>query len=187
VVEKCDGFTICIRLLIGSLGTLRGSITRVNFRTFPFCRPGAGHVFYRIFSLTAPNPLFGFLPWRRAIRCLRLRFWRSLILEAAHFPLFGGGLPRGSTPQQWSCGHHRGEGTFGFLVDRLRAREPRATWQAPLKAAEFIALSDTEQSSVFGSDSRNFRGWFWKAAPDAGNFPYRRPADSNAFPARRPE
>jgi len=157
VVKNVTGYDLH-KLLIGSLGTL-AVITRVNFRTFPL--PPAQGTF--IASFADAESAFGFC------RGVAQSVLTPQILEvadpgAAHF-LFSAAAPARLTPQQWSvvitaAGH-------SALVDRY-ARE-LGHMASAAKAAEFMPLSDTEQSSVLAR-IREFPRLVLEAAPDAAIF-----------------
>jgi glycolate oxidase FAD binding subunit len=136
VVKNVTGYDLH-KLLIGSLGTL-AVITRVNFRTFPL--PPAQGTFVASFS--DAESAFGFC------RSVAQSVLTPQILEvadpaAAHL-LFSGDTTARLTPQQWSviitaAGQPA-------VVDRY-ARE-LGHLAGAASAAEFVPLSDVEQSSV---------------------------------------
>jgi glycolate oxidase FAD binding subunit len=136
VVKNVTGYDLH-KLLIGSLGTL-AVITRINFRTFPL--PPAQGTFVASFS--AVESAFGFC------RGVAQSVLTPQILEvadpAAADLLFSRAAPARIAPRQWSviitaAGQPA-------VVDRY-ARELGHIASAA-KAAEFMPLSDAEQSSV---------------------------------------
>ncbi len=157
VVKNVTGYDLH-KLLIGSLGTL-AVITRVNFRTFPL--PPAQGTF--VASFTDGESAFGFC------RAIAQSVLTPQILEvadpgAAHF-LFSSAAPARITPQQWSVViTAAGQPS---VVDRY-ARE-LGHMASAAKAAEFMPLGDTEQSSVLAR-IREFPRLVLEAAPNAAIF-----------------
>lgn len=157
VVKNVTGYDLH-KLLIGSLGTL-AVITRVNFRTFPL--PPAQGTF--VASFFDAESAFGFC------RGVAQSVLTPQILEvadpaAAHL-LFSGAAPARIAPRQWSviitaAGQPA-------VVDRY-ARELGHIAGAA-KAAEFMPLSDTEQSSVLAR-IREFPKLILEALPSAAIF-----------------
>jgi glycolate oxidase FAD binding subunit len=157
VVKNVTGYDLH-KLLIGSLGTL-AVITRVNFRTFPL--PPAQGTFVASFS--DAESAFAFC------RAVAQSVLTPQILEvadpaAAHL-LFSGDAPARIAPQQWSA--IITAAGQPAVVDRY-ARELGHIAGAA-NAAEFMPLSDAEQSSVLAR-IREFPRLVLEVVPPAAIF-----------------
>jgi len=154
VVKNVTGYDLH-KLLIGSLGTL-AVITRVNFRTFPL--PPAQGTFVAAFS--DAESAFGFC------RGVAKSVLTPQILEvadpAAADLIFSGAAPARIAPQQW-CVIITAAGQPA-VVDRY-ARELGHIASAT-NAAEFMPLSDTEQSFIL-TRVREFPRLVLEAVPPA--------------------
>ena len=136
VVKNVTGYDLH-KLLIGSLGTL-AVITRVNFRTFPL--PPAQGTFVASFS--DAGSAFEFC--RRVAQSVLTPQILEVADPAAADLVFSGAAPARIAPQQW-CVIITAAGQPA-VVDRY-ARELGHIAGAA-NAAEFMPLSDTEQSSI---------------------------------------
>ncbi|MCL5286646.1 MAG: FAD-binding oxidoreductase [Acidobacteria bacterium] len=136
VVKSVAGYDIH-KLLIGSLGTL-GVITRVNFKTFPL--PPAQRTF--VASFAAPEPVLAFC---RALAQSVLQPWLVEVVDPAAAAVLSSDayrLPAG----KWcvvtaACGKPS-------IVERHARDLPGFAERA--QAAEFVALSDAQKSSLLG-------------------------------------
>jgi glycolate oxidase FAD binding subunit len=157
VVKNVTGYDLH-KLLVGSLGTL-AIITRVNFRTFPLL-PAQGTF---VASFSDAESAFGFC---RAIAQSVLTPQMVEVADpgAAHL-LFSAPAPARIAPQQWSVIiTAAGQPS---VVDR-HARE-LGHMAGAANAAEFVPLTDAEQTSVLAR-IREFPRLILEAAPSAAIF-----------------
>jgi glycolate oxidase FAD binding subunit len=157
VVKNVTGYDLH-KLLIGSLGTL-AVITRVNFRTFPM--PPAQETFVASFSTAEAS--FGFC------RAISHSVLTPQMVEVADPDagrlIFSTEASARITPMQWSVViSATGQPS---VVDRY-ARE-LGHLAGAANAAEFLPISEDEQSSVF-AHIREFPRLVLEAAPDAAIF-----------------
>jgi glycolate oxidase FAD binding subunit len=157
VVKNVTGYDLH-KLLIGSLGTL-AVITRVNFRTFPM--PPAQGTFVASFS--SAEATFEFC------RAISHSVLTPQMLEVADPDagrlIFSAETSARITPMHWSV--VISAAGQPAVVDRY-ARE-LGHMAAEGDAAEFLPISDADQSSVF-TRIREFPRLVMEAAPDAAIF-----------------
>ena len=157
VVKNVTGYDLH-KLLIGSLGTL-AVITRVNFRTFPL--PPAQGTF--IASFSGAEPAFSFC--RGVVQSVLTPQILEVADPAAAHLLLAGDAPAPIRAQTWrviitAAGQPA-------VVDRY-ARE-LGHIASTAKAAEFLSLSDAEQSSLLDR-LREFTRLILEAEPSAAIF-----------------
>jgi glycolate oxidase FAD binding subunit len=157
VVKNVTGYDLH-KLLIGSLGTL-AVITRVNFRTFPM--PPAQGMFVASFS--SAESAFEFC---RAISHSVLTPQMVEVADpGAGRLIFSAETTARITPMQWSV--VISAAGQPAVVDRYERELGHLAGAA--NAAEFLPISDSEQSSVFVR-IREFPRLVLEGAPDAAIF-----------------
>lgn len=157
VVKNVTGYDLH-KLLIGSLGTL-AVITRVNFRTFP--KPPTQGTFVASFS--SAQSAFDFcLGVSRSVLTPQMV---EVVDPGAGRLVFSAETTQRIMPQQWSV--VISAAGQAAVVDRY-ARE-LGHMASAANAAEFLALSDGDQCSVFAR-IREFPRLILEAAPDAAIF-----------------